>query len=74
MANNLYLLPGYRRALLSIADGMNTVTVIFGGFFVKMTAELLLLLVTAGNTIYVNRKEQIVVAIACHFKPSENSD
>jgi hypothetical protein len=39
--------PGYRRALLSIADGMNTVTVIFGGFFVKMTAELLLLLVTA---------------------------
>lgn len=23
----------------------------------------------SGNTIYVNRKEQIVVAIACHFKP-----
>lgn len=23
----------------------------------------------SGNTIYVNRKEQIVIAIACHFKP-----
>jgi CubicO group peptidase (beta-lactamase class C family) len=23
----------------------------------------------SGNTIYVNPKEQVVIAIACHFKP-----